>query len=116
MPRGGRRRKLAYQLGVDPADGYGLIAELGRDCPGAVTFLAEGEEAEPRAPEDLAWLSEDELAEALEWPPERSFDPDEPRRMRFTLPGERHKLALVRDPESAAAGPGRSPASRAPTW
>ena len=36
----------------------------------------------------------------LDWPPERLFDPDEPRRMRFTLPGERHKLALVRDEES----------------
>jgi HipA-like C-terminal domain len=54
----------------------------------------------PRAPGELAWLDPDELAEALDWPPERSFDPDEPRRMRFTLPGERHRLALVRDPES----------------
>jgi len=101
LPRGGRRRRIAHELGLDPDDGYGLIAELGRDCPGAVTFLAEGEEAEQRAPEELAWLDEDELAEALEWPPDRLFDPDEPRRMRFTLPGERHKLALVRDPESA---------------
>ena len=91
LPRGARRRRLAHELGVDPADGYALIAELGSDCPGAVTFLGEGEEAGPRAPEELAWLSEDELAEALEWPPERCFDPDEPRRMRFTLPGERHK-------------------------
>ncbi|HET6571331.1 MAG TPA: HipA N-terminal domain-containing protein [Solirubrobacterales bacterium] len=100
LPRGPRRRRLAHELGVDPTDGYGLIAELGRDCPGAVTFLEEGEQAEPRAPEDLAWLSEDELAGALDWLPQRCFDPGEPRRMRFTLPGERHKLALVRDAES----------------
>ena len=100
LPRGPRRRRLAHDLGVDSDDGYALIAELGRDCPGAILFFEEGEEAEPRAPEDLAWLDEDELAEVLDWPPERSFDPEEPRRMRFTLPGERHKLALVRDQES----------------
>ncbi len=100
LPRGARRRRLAHELGLDPADTYGLIAELGGDCPGAVVFLPAGEPfASPRAQADLAWLEDDELAEALESPPERLFDPAEPRRMRFALPGERHKLALVRDEE-----------------
>ena len=62
-----------------------------------MTFLAEGERAAPRGEDALAWLEEDELAEALESPPERLFDPDRPQRMRFALAGERHKLALVRD-------------------
>jgi len=97
LPRGPRRRRIAHELGVDAADGYALIAELGRDCPGAVVFLPQGEEVEGPAGGEPAWLSEEELAEALDWPPQRCFDPDEPRRMRFTLPGERHKLALVRD-------------------
>jgi serine/threonine-protein kinase HipA len=97
LPQGPRRRRIAHELGLDPGDGYALIAELGRDCPGAVTFLAEGERAAPRGEKELAWLEEDELAEVLEFPPERCFDSDRPQRMRFALGGERHKLALVRD-------------------
>ncbi len=97
LPQGARRRKLEHELGIDPGDGYALIAELGRDCAGAVTFLAEGERAELREEKTIAWLDEMELEEVLEAPPERVFDPEVPQRMRFALPGERHKLALVRD-------------------
>jgi serine/threonine-protein kinase HipA len=95
LPQGPRRQAIAAELGLDPADGYGLIAELGADCLGAVSFLAAGREPEEAAP--LAWLSDDELEEAVRWSPQRHFDPANPRRMRFALPGERHKLALVRD-------------------
>jgi serine/threonine-protein kinase HipA len=62
-----------------------------------VTFLVGGERAAPREEEALAWLGEEELAEVLDFPPERCFDPDRPQRMRFALGGERHKLALIRD-------------------
>jgi serine/threonine-protein kinase HipA len=47
LPCGPRRRRLAAELGVDPADGYALVGALGYDCPGAVTFGAG--EAAPRA-------------------------------------------------------------------
>jgi serine/threonine-protein kinase HipA len=100
LPQGRRRRTIAHELGLQPDDGYGLIAELGGDCLGAVTFLAEGEAAEPRGEGSLAWLSEAELEEAVKSPPGRYFDPACQPRMRFALPGERHKLALVRDEES----------------
>ncbi len=63
LPQGARRRRIAHGLGVDPGDGYALIAALGRDCPGAVTFGAEGVTIEPHEEEALAWLEEDELAE-----------------------------------------------------
>lgn len=99
LPQGDRREGIARELGLDPADGYALIAELGRDCPGAVTFLAEGETAKPRDPNSLAWLDDEELGELLQPQPGRLFDRSRERRMRFTLPGERHKLALVRDEE-----------------
>jgi serine/threonine-protein kinase HipA len=100
LPQGGRRRAIARELGIDPGDGYGLIAELGGDCLGAVTFLAEGESEEPRYGSSIAWLSEAELEEVVQPRPARLIDPARPRRMRFALPGERHKLALVRDRES----------------
>lgn len=105
LPIGARRRRIAHELGVDPDDGFALIAELGRDCPGAVVFLPEGEEPEPRDAGSLAWLEPGELEEALEFPPEHLFDPDVPPRMRFALPGERHKLALVRGGDGRWAWP-----------
>jgi serine/threonine-protein kinase HipA len=100
LPQGGRRRAIARELGIDPSDGYGLIAELGRDCLGAVTFLAEGETEEPRYGSAISWLSEAELEEVVQPRPTRLLDPARPQRMRFALPGERHKLALARDEET----------------
>jgi serine/threonine-protein kinase HipA len=43
LPQGQARRRLAREIGVAPEDGYALIAALGYDCPGAVTFAAERE-------------------------------------------------------------------------
>jgi serine/threonine-protein kinase HipA len=99
LPQGRLRRTIARELGLDPRNGYGLIAELGGDCLGAVSFVPAGEPLELDEPETLSWLDEDELEETLRTPPRRLFDSDDPRRMRFALPGERHKLALVRDGE-----------------
>jgi serine/threonine-protein kinase HipA len=115
LPQGRRRLKLARELGLEPGDGYGLIAELGGDCPGAVAFLPAGEESPPPHPDELAWLDGEELEEVLSSPLPRLLDSESPRRMRFALPGRRHKLALHRD-ERATAGPGRSPAHPARTW
>jgi serine/threonine-protein kinase HipA len=99
LPQGRRRAAIARELNLDPGDGYGLIAELGRDCLGAVTFLPAGEGGgDPNSP---AWLSEAELEEVVMSPPRRFFDSSRRQRMRFALPGERHKLALVRDEEGS---------------
>jgi serine/threonine-protein kinase HipA len=100
LPQGRRRREIAAELGIDPGDGYSLIAELGGDCPGAVVFLPRGEQLEAGEPGSPAWLSEEELEELLQPWPERFFDPAAERRMRFALPGERHKLALAYDEKS----------------
>lgn len=100
LPQGGRRRAIARELGLNPSDGYGLIAELGGDCLGAVTIGHGPEEAEAQAGEPVAWLTDAELEELLQPRPGQLFDPEDPRRMRFALPGGRHKLALVRDSDS----------------
>lgn len=97
LPEGTRRARLGRELDLDADDGYLLLAELGQDCPGAVTFLATGEVPQSRDPGSLAWLSEDELAEVVKPPPPRLFSDDRRQRMRFVLPGLRHKLSLVRD-------------------
>lgn len=101
LPQGERRAAIAAELGLDPDDGFGLIATLGGDCPGAVVFTEQGEEpAAPPSRDSIAWLSEEELDEVLNPQPGRLLDPEREQRMRFTLPGERYKLALVHDPET----------------
>jgi len=97
LPQGARRRAIARELDLDPSDGFGLIAELGADCLGAATFGDVSPAVDSDAADDLAWLTDYELEELLQPRPEQLFDPDNPQRMRFALPGERHKLALVRD-------------------
>lgn len=97
LPQGGRRRVIARELGLDPDDGYGLIAELGGDCLGAVSFGHGPAETEPAAEDSLTWLTDAELEELLQPRPECLFDESDPWRMRFALPGRRHKLALVYD-------------------
>ncbi|MGB7589068.1 MAG: HipA domain-containing protein, partial [Solirubrobacterales bacterium] len=99
LPEGRRRTQIAKALGIDPADGYALIKELGGDCSGAVAFLPEEQIDEGPGPESLQWLSEEELAEAVQ-SPSTLFSGEQRERVRFTLPGERHKLALVRDEQN----------------
>lgn len=100
LPQGGRRRAIARELDIHPDDGYALIAELGRDCLGAVVFLPEGETPEPREAGDISWLTDAELEEVLQPRSPRLFDPERPQQMRFALPGGRHKLALVGDEQN----------------
>jgi serine/threonine-protein kinase HipA len=100
LPQGGRRRAIARELEIHPDDGFALIAEMGGDCLGAVTFLSEGETVEPREIGDVEWLTDYELEAVLEPRPSPLFEAERPRRMRFALPGDRHKLALVYDEEN----------------
>lgn len=97
LPEGARRARIGRELDFDATDGYLMLAELGRDCPGAVAFLPPGESPQSRDPGATDWIAEDELEELVKPPPPRLFDPADPRRMRFALPGLRHKLSLVRD-------------------
>lgn len=101
LPQGPRRSAIAAELGLDPGDGYGLIAELGGDCLGAVTFQEAGEPApEAGGERSPVWLSDAELRQVLRSPPRQILDSADPLRMRFALPGKRHKLALVHDEEN----------------
>jgi serine/threonine-protein kinase HipA len=97
LPEGTRRSRLGRELDLDATDGYLLLQELGQDCPGAVAFLPAGEALRPPGGDALAWLGEDELAEVVKPPPPRLFSDARRQRMRFALPGLRHKLSLVRD-------------------
>jgi serine/threonine-protein kinase HipA len=97
LPEGMRRLKLARELEIDPGDGYALIAELGRDCAGAVTFLPSEASSRPAEADSVAWLSDEELEELATPPYPTLFDSGSEQRMRFALGGVRHKLSLIRE-------------------
>jgi serine/threonine-protein kinase HipA len=105
LPAGMRRLRLARELGVDPADGYALIAALGADCAGGASFLRPGEPPPCPSPDSPVWVREDELEQLVAAPPPRLFDPARPQRMRAVLPGVRHKIGLARPRPGAWAWP-----------
>jgi len=96
LPQGPRRARLGRELDLDPIDGYLLLAVLGEDCPGAVSFLAPEDGPRAREPDSIAWLDQDELSAAVRHPAP-GLDGEAGQRPRFVLPGRRPKLALVRD-------------------
>jgi serine/threonine-protein kinase HipA len=97
LPEGPRRARMGRELDLNAGDGFLLLAELGGDCPGAVTFIPEGEEVKRRDADAVVWLSEDELAELVKPPPPAYFSDVCRPRMRAALPGIRHKLSLIYD-------------------
>jgi serine/threonine-protein kinase HipA len=101
LPDGMRRVRIASELGLDPGDSLGLLAALGRDCPGAVVVLPHGSEPPAPDPGSVVWADPAEAEELVEIPPPRLFDPGNEARMRFALPGERHRFAVVLDDANA---------------
>jgi len=96
LPEESRRTEIARELRVDSNDSYALLAEIGRDCAGAVVIAPEGEEIGPRDG-SVAWLTNDELVELVERLPTRPLGVSrEGRRMRLSLAGVQRKLTLIR--------------------
>jgi serine/threonine-protein kinase HipA len=93
LPEGRTRTRLARAVGVEPEDGFGLIASLGRDCSGAVVFLRNGTPASEEGSSGRRWLDQGELEALISGPPR----PDSELEVRYSLAGPRHKLALVAD-------------------
>lgn len=95
LPEGEIRKMIAYDFGLDDADVFGLLRELGRDCAGALIVLPEGEHpAAERKPEPI---SDDEVARRLR---ELRFHPlGVDRRVRVSLAGMQEKLLLARSEE-----------------
>jgi serine/threonine-protein kinase HipA len=99
LPEGPALARMATLAGVRPVDTYGILAAFGRDCPGAVTLLPDGERAgaqdrsgyTPMIPGDLRQVIDDLDAAPLGVAPERGFRP--------SLPGFQRKALLGRAPD-----------------
>ena len=58
------RRQVAERTGAGGADAYSLLAQIGRDCVGAMQFIPDGDGADALQPVEGAPISDEEI-EAL---------------------------------------------------
>jgi len=98
LPEGESRRTIARDLGIDPADTYGLIDALGRDCAGAVVIQPADQ---PAPPPPSTLTAEPLTAEALQALVENLRDAPlgAGGRVRISLAGVQEKLLLTRMPD-----------------
>jgi serine/threonine-protein kinase HipA len=93
LPEGDGRETLARALGVSPGNDYGLLAEVGGDCAGAITLLEPGApiDAEPRSRP----LDEEDLDAILRALPQRPLGAAPDEGVRLSLAGAQPKLPVV---------------------
>jgi serine/threonine-protein kinase HipA len=93
LPEGDGREALARALGVSPGNDYGLLAEVGGDCAGAITLLPPDTafDAEPRARP----LDDEELDAILRALPQRPLGASPAEGVRLSLAGAQPKLPVV---------------------
>lgn len=91
---GDARDAVARNLGVSAGNDYGLLAELGGDCAGAITLIPPGVDlpTEPR----LRALSAEELERTIHELPVHPLGADPERGTRLSLAGAQPKLPVVR--------------------
>jgi serine/threonine-protein kinase HipA len=89
------RRRIAERIGADGNDAFSLLAMAGRDCVGALQFLAEGEAPAPLEMIQAESISEHEIAQMLAnlaMAP-LGLEPDDG--FRISIAGAQEKTALL---------------------
>ena len=101
LPEGEARTALERQCDVRRGDLYGLLAAIGRDCAGAISFCAPGEAPPPAAEEPRGTpFADDDLAAAIRALPESPLGDDED--VRISLAGQQPKLVVARHAETGS--------------
>jgi serine/threonine-protein kinase HipA len=95
LPEGAVREQIASQLKLAASDSYDLLAELGRDCAGALQIVEAKRMSEPPM---VQWLDDRELDALIEELPQHPLGMRvEDKRLRLSLAGVQRKAVLVRD-------------------
>lgn len=103
LPEGAVREQVARERGVSPENSFGLLAEIGAECAGAVVIVPEGERPAPTDGSSIRWLSDDELAEALARLPAHPLGGG--IETRISLGGVQDKLIVARAPSGTFGQP-----------
>ena len=103
LPEGAVREQIASQLKLAASDSFGLLAELGRDCAGALQIAQDRRMSETPS---VMWLSDRELDTLIEELPRHPLGMrEEDEHLRLSLAGVQNKAVLVRDEQGRFGKP-----------
>jgi serine/threonine-protein kinase HipA len=103
LPEGAVRDQIASQLRLAASDSFGLLAELGRDCAGALQIVDTKRMPDPPS---VRWLDESELDALVQELPRHPLGMQaEDDHLRLSLAGVQHKAVLVRDEQGRFGKP-----------
>ena len=108
LPEGETRTLLESRFAVRRGDTIGLLAAIGADCAGAVSFVSD-DYSPPVAPAGAAGLDARQLADAVEALPSRPLGVDED--VRVSLGGLQAKLLLTKTETGWARPVGGQPST-----
>jgi serine/threonine-protein kinase HipA len=95
LPEGAVRAQIATTLKLAASDSYGLLAELGRDCAGALQIIEHKRLSDVPS---VRWLEPKELDRLIHELPQRPLGiTPRDHRVRLSLAGVQRKAVLVRD-------------------
>jgi serine/threonine-protein kinase HipA len=97
LVEGDARETVARNLGISAGNDYGLLAELGGDCAGAITLTPPGADI-PTEPRSQA-LSAEELEQTIHNLPALPLGANPERGTRLSLAGAQPKLPVIVDDE-----------------
>jgi serine/threonine-protein kinase HipA len=89
------RRRVAERVGAEGDDAYSLLARIGRDCVGALQFLAEGEEPGDSRVLTGELLSDNQVAAMLKDLGRTPLGIRAERDFRISVAGAQEKTALL---------------------
>lgn len=108
LPEPDLRRQLSRRLGISAGNEFALLAAIAGDCPGAVSLNVPGDPAAGDAAHRT--LSDEELRNLLAALPARPLL-IEVEGVRYSLPGEHHKIPVSSADGQVALALGAAPAT-----
>ncbi|HEV7943420.1 MAG TPA: type II toxin-antitoxin system HipA family toxin [Solirubrobacteraceae bacterium] len=95
LPEGAIRDQIASQLKLAASDSFGLLAELGRDCAGALQIVESSRMSQTPS---VQWLDDHELDALIEQIPRHPLGIQrDDEHLRLSLAGVQRKAVLVRE-------------------
>lgn len=113
LPEGTVREHIAQRFGISARNDFSMLGAIGRECAGAVSVVPPGGSVHdrPSQSEDVRWLDENELADAVSELPSRPLFDDPEEGVRLSLAGVQDKMPVVCREGRIGITTGRTPST-----